>query len=1107
MGFGFSLSAAASVVKHALQLYLNNVFVYLGDREDQRRWFDERDPCRWIVRGEKRASVVAGYTREKQLGFVAMTDCIDNTRTDKKILSRNVPIPVRFRDTDELGEKLTALIGKAAKTDLRQFYDDAWKGFHEGPGADNGQPERYTAVILCDSKESLRRELTEMLDHIPEFSGAGYHYESKKGSFCTMSPFGPDAKIAYMNPVGGMQHMPPFYDLLLMFPGHRNTSTAFFDSWFVKALTQIDDTFGAYTKEMCMVGIADRMASGSLGLRPDVLTGVSMGEMAALFSYDSMAVDLETARERTTFELMMALKDVYTYEEHEMKSIYLRGDFKEIEKLVNEEENAYIVLLTSPNGAFVTAWPEVMDRLIEKGGFIPMPMPKGITIHTPLVEKFIEPIYEAVLRCKTHIKPDLSYSIFSSYWKKDLGPTSEDLAEYISRVLTKPSDFWGSMEVMYERGARVFVDMSTAGSNFIFANEIFHDRETLNISIYPSAYEPRESMIRLGAKLLSNGIRFDTDVFLNTFEFTALTRPSFIQAVPMGIQGMLARFGAAENRLRLDNAAAAGDAGAASAPPPENVSAAAALRETDAAATAGAASFAGPAPAAGRASLHAFSPAAASAPAPAFAPVEASVSAPAPAPVSAPASTPAPAFAPVETSASAPAPAPVSTPASAPASPPAPPGFSALLAESLRNNFRAYMLYAENEAMLLRAAYAGNRRPAPVPAKRPIWDLPQIIEMTRGSMANVLGESYRALDGRSVRARMPLPPFLFVSRVTGLNAEFGQLKPSRIEMEYDIGGDCVLLMSKSTVSYVMLTESSHVAILLLAYIGIDLMAQDAQCYRILDTKVYYHNDFPIKGETIRGVLEFVDFKQNGRTTLVNSKYACYSGGDLVLSMDLTGGFFTAQDLDVLKGLVRPARRPQKPIPGIAAAVSDHPRNENPLRDLQGFYDGLYGPNLLPKRGAPKAERYYIVPKARMLDRVVSVEHNGGDYGMGKVTAEMKIDAGFWAFEAHFLNDPVFPASFLAEAANQIQVLFAINAGYVREDKNYLLSYLKDLPVKSSYRGQIRPVESLIRYEQHFKAIEESEGRLLLISDYEVFWQGVCVARIEDISLIFEEMDH
>ena len=47
--------------------------------------------------------------------------------------------------------------------------------------------------------------------------------------------------------------------------------------------------------------------------------------------------------------------------------------------------------------------------------------------------------------------------------------------------------------------------------------------------------------------------------------------------------------------------------------------------------------------------------------------------------------------------------------------------------------------------------------------KEYLWDRDEIITMTDTSMSAVLGDRYKQADEYPIRARMPLPPFLFIS--------------------------------------------------------------------------------------------------------------------------------------------------------------------------------------------------------------------------------------------------------------------------------------------------------------------------------------------------------
>jgi 3-hydroxymyristoyl/3-hydroxydecanoyl-(acyl carrier protein) dehydratase len=446
-----------------------------------------------------------------------------------------------------------------------------------------------------------------------------------------------------------------------------------------------------------------------------------------------------------------------------------------------------------------------------------------------------------------------------------------------------------------------------------------------------------------------------------------------------------------------------------------------------------------------------------------------------------------------------------------PTTPPA--AFGTAWARALSDNLRAYRLYADNEMALMRhlgAAGAGTApvtatAPASVPAHtrpeaRPLYDREQILEITGGSIAKVLGQRYERADCCLKRARLPLPPFLFVDRVLALDATFGELRPSRIETAYDIPRDSILSMSESAVSYVLMTESSQIAILLLSIAGIDLMGDEVPSYRILDSTTRFHGPAPLKGDTLHSVLEFTDFKKSGETTLVSSRYACYNRGHLVLTQELTGGLFRESDLRTARGMGT-ERKPVGPA-SMPACLGGGAR----LRELRldAFYEGAYGPDMILGHGDATPERLYVRPEGRMVDRILRMALGGGAYGLGMITAEKDLDANHWAFAVHFKNDPVFPGSLMAEAANQLQILFAISAGFIRDGK-YRLGFVNDAPVKLSLRGQVTPEPSVLRYDWHVKSIRSGRGTTVLVSDCDILWKDVQVVRIEDLALEIVEV--
>ena len=102
----------------------------------------------------------------------------------------------------------------------------------------------------------------------------------------------------------------------------------------------------------------------------------------------------------------------------------------------------------------------------------------------------------------------------------------------------------------------------------------------------------------------------------------------------------------------------------------------------------------------------------------------------------------------------------------------------------------------------------------------PIWDTADLLEFAGGSIAKVFGPEYAAIDGYARRVRLPLPPYLLVSRITKLGAQRGEFKPSTVTTEYDIPiGAWYSVDGQPPLAIAV--ESGQCDLLLISYLGID----------------------------------------------------------------------------------------------------------------------------------------------------------------------------------------------------------------------------------------------------------------------------------------------
>ena len=151
LGYGFSLSAAASIVRHCLQQHLGLMFTKDPGKPPSQNWqkFENRH-----------TSLVTGYNREGYFGCVVMTSHHDD-KAGKKIRQRPsglVPMPIPFNTETELIEGISEIKAEAdsKKMTLGQIFDGAWKKYD---AAVDGREGIRAVVILCDSKNTLKDEL------------------------------------------------------------------------------------------------------------------------------------------------------------------------------------------------------------------------------------------------------------------------------------------------------------------------------------------------------------------------------------------------------------------------------------------------------------------------------------------------------------------------------------------------------------------------------------------------------------------------------------------------------------------------------------------------------------------------------------------------------------------------------------------------------------------------------------------------------------------------------------------------------------------------------------------------------------------------------------
>lgn len=127
---------------------------------------------------------------------------------------------------------------------------------------------------------------------------------------------------------------------------------------------------------------------------------------------------------------------------------------------------------------------------------------------------------------------------------------------------------------------------------------------------------------------------------------------------------------------------------------------------------------------------------------------------------------------------------------------------------------------------------------------------------------------------------------------------------------------------------------------------------------------------------------------------------------------------------------------------------------------------------------PPAEGFARLPAPPflMFDRITKIERNGRK---GLIVAEQDLSVDDWFFQCHFRGDPVQPGCLGVDAVWQLIGFYAAACGAV--------GYGRALGAKEiDFFGQIRPHDSVVRYEVDIRRFQNLSDSAIAIGDGRVY---------------------
>jgi PfaB family protein len=385
-----------------------------------------------------------------------------------------------------------------------------------------------------------------------------------------------------------------------------------------------------------------------------------------------------------------------------------------------------------------------------------------------------------------------------------------------------------------------------------------------------------------------------------------------------------------------------------------------------------------------------------------------------------------------------------------------------------------------------------------------VWDEADLLEFAKGNIADVFGEDYQIIDSYNRRVRLPLPPYLLVSRVTEIDATKGEFKPCSLTTEYDIPRNAWYSVDNQ-VPWAVTVESGQCDLLLISYLGIDFENKGELVYRLLDCTLTFLDELPKEGDTLRYDIKINSFAKSGDNLLFFFSYECFVEDKMILKMDGgCAGFFSDLQLDQGKGIIisdkekaqRKQIQKQRFQPLLVCTKSSFDKadilnlTEGNLADCFGNHYSQYGLNS-SLRLPPE--------KMLMIDRISSIDMTGGDWGLGLIVAEKDLEPHHWYFPCHFKDDRVLAGSLMAEGCGQaLQVYFLYLGLHIcTQDARFQPIYGLTQVVRC--RGQVTPISAKLIYRMEITEIGLAPHPYIKCN-VDIILQGKTVVNFQDLGL-------
>jgi PfaB family protein len=396
-----------------------------------------------------------------------------------------------------------------------------------------------------------------------------------------------------------------------------------------------------------------------------------------------------------------------------------------------------------------------------------------------------------------------------------------------------------------------------------------------------------------------------------------------------------------------------------------------------------------------------------------------------------------------------------------------------------------------------------DKYPIKIKPANVIFDDREALELTQEKVSRLFGADFAIVDSYARRVRMPSPPFLFVSRVTKIEGERGNYKSGFIQTEYDIPEDAWFAVD-GQIPVSICAEAGHGLLLLLSYLGADFESQGKRSFRLLDITTNFFAEQPENVRSLRYDVKITSHVKTTDSLLIFFTGECWIGEQLWLKLSGgCAGLFSDEELAVGQGIVisdseKKAREKisKKSFQPLLTCAKNTFDRQDLLNLSKSNIAACFGEEY-QQQGFNKSLR--LSPeKLLTIDKIISVDSQGGIAGLGLVVASQTVTPNDWFFACHFQNDPTMPGNLMLEASIELLQFYCLYLGLQTLAQDACFQVIPDREQAIRFRGQVTPTNGTLFYQLEILEIG-LYPRPFIIANVEIIFEDKVIAKIKNLS--------